>query len=96
MIDFWYIIHLHAYQYHMQQDAALYVSEGEKDAKIFHHPTGYWSKRAFKSLHHPAYYVTHLIVSVVLMLLALVETPLYLEGVHPSHQTNKIVLSVSD
>ena len=76
------------------QEAALYVSEGEKDAKIYHHPVGYWSKRAFKTLHHSAYYVTHLVASVLLMLLAVIETPLSREGQHPNHQTNKAILSV--
>ena len=79
------------------QDAALYVHEGEKDAKIFHHPEGRWSRRAFKTLHHPAYCVFHLIASVALMLLAFIETPLTLftlEGRHPTHETDKSLLSV--
>ena len=28
------------------------------------------------------------------MLLAVIETPLYLEGKHPTHQTDHIILSV--
>ena len=70
------------------QDAALYVSEGEKDAKIFHHPTGYWSKKAFKILHHPVYYVAHLIFSLLLMFLAPVETQIV-------HGGKKTILLVS-
>ena len=77
------------------QDAALYVNEGEKDAKIFHHPEGHWSRRAFKTLHHPAFCVFHLIASVLLMFLAFIETPLFFEGKPRStHQQNKILLSV--
>ena len=76
----------------IEQEAALYVSEGEKDAKIYHHPDGYWSKRAFKTLHHTLYYVTHLIASVLLMLLAIVETPMFREGKHSNDQA---ILSVS-
>lgn len=59
------------------QEAALYVTEGEKDAKIYHHPTGYWSKKAFKILHHPVYYVIHLIVSILLMFVAAAETLIF-------------------
>ena len=77
--------------YNIYQDAAVYVSEGEKDAKIFHHPEGYWPKRAFKTLHHPAYYVVHLSLSVCLMLLAIIESPLSLKGIHPTHQANPIL-----
>lgn len=71
------------------------MDEGEKDAKIFHHPKGYWSKRAYKTLHHQVYYIIHLILSLLLMLLAIVETPLSLKGIHPTHQENKVYLSVS-
>ena len=77
--------------YIMYQDAAVYVSEGEKDAKIFHHPEGYWPRRAFKTLHHPVYYVVHLSLAVCLMLLAIIESPLSQKGIHPTHQANPIL-----
>ena len=70
------------------KDAALYVREGETDAKIFHHPSGYWSKKAFKILHHPVYYVTHLIVSLLLMFMAPIETEVF-------HEWNTTALVVS-
>ena len=77
------------------KEAALYVSEGENDSKIFHHPEPEsWSRRAFIVLHHPAYYVVHLLLSVLLMLLAVIETPLSLKGIHPTHQTNPTILKV--
>ena len=38
-----------------------------------HHPTDRHSKLAFKILHHPACYITHLIVTILLMLLVLAE-----------------------
>ena len=55
------------------QEAAIYVKEGEDNEKFNHHPKGRWSKIAFKVLHHPAYYITHLIITILLMLLALSE-----------------------
>lgn len=57
------------------QEAAIFVREGEDNAKFFHHPKGRWSKLAFFILHHPAYYITHLALTTLLMLLALLETP---------------------
>ena len=69
----------------------MYVSEGEKDAKIFHHPEGFWSKRAFKTLHYPAYYIVHLVFTVSLMLLAIIESPISQKGRHPTHQENPIL-----
>ena len=57
------------------QEAAIFVREGEDNAKFFHHPKGRWSKLAFFILHHPAYYITHLMLTTLLMLLALLETP---------------------
>ena len=57
------------------QEAAIFVREGEDNAKFFHHPKDRWSKLAFFILHHPAYYITHLILTILLMLLALLETP---------------------
>ena len=55
------------------QEAAIFVKEGKDNEKFNHHPQGRWSKLAFKILHHPAYYTTHLIVTVLLILLALAE-----------------------
>ena len=49
------------------------MAEGEDNEKFIHHPRGQWSKKAFEVLHHPAYYITHLIVTILLMLLALSE-----------------------
>ena len=57
------------------QEAAIYVREGEDNDKFFNHPEGRWSKLAFFILHHPAYYITHLLLTTLLMLLALLETP---------------------
>ena len=74
------------------QEAAIFVREGEDNAKFFHHPKGRWSKLAFFILHHPAYYFTHLILTTLLLLLALLETPTS-EGLNKSART--IIVSVS-
>ena len=59
----------------LPQEAALYVREGEDNHKFPYHPRGKWSRHAYTVLHHPAYYITHLIVGILLMLLALIEQP---------------------
>ena len=57
------------------QEAALYVREGEDNDKFLSHPTGKWSKLAYKILHHPVFYVFDLLLCIMLMLLALIERP---------------------
>ena len=57
------------------QEAALYVQEGEDDAKFYQHPNSKYSKLAYDVIHHPLYHVAHLVVTVLLMLLAFAETP---------------------
>lgn len=57
------------------EEAALYVREGEDNDKFPYHPRGKWSRHAYTVLHHPAYYITHLTVGILLMLLALIEQP---------------------
>ena len=59
----------------LAQEAALLVCQGEDNAKFYHHPTGKWSKKAYKFLHHKFYHVFNLIVCVLLMLLVLGENP---------------------
>ena len=60
---------------HHLQEAALYIREGEDNDKFYSHPTGKWSKIAYKILHHPAFHVFDLALSVLLMALALIEKP---------------------
>lgn len=64
-------------KYHpfISQEAALYVREGEDNDKFYCHPTGKWSKLAYKILHHPLFHAFDLALSVLLMLLALIEKP---------------------
>jgi hypothetical protein len=57
------------------EEAALYIREGEDNDKFYSHPTGKWSKIAYKILHHPAFHVFDLALSVLLMALALIEKP---------------------
>lgn len=57
------------------QEAALYVREGEDDAKFYHHPRNKWSKVAYEILHHPIYCTFHVLVCMLLLLLAFAETP---------------------
>ena len=77
------------------QEAAIYVQEGEDNEKFVHHPTNRQSKVAFKILHHPAYYITHLIVTILLMLLALAENyPTPRDGSQISDQAQKAIFLV--
>jgi two pore calcium channel protein 1 len=57
------------------EEATLYVREGELNDKFYSHPTGRWSKLAYKILHHPVFHIFDLTLSVLLMLLALIEKP---------------------
>ena len=50
------------------------MREGEHN-RTLDYTEGRYSKMAFKILHHPVYYMTHLVLSILLVLLALVETP---------------------
>ena len=68
--------------------------EGEDDAKFYHHPTTKWSKMAYDVLHHPAYHVLHFLISVLLLLLALAETPAVGEE-RLSKEAKEILTSVS-
>ena len=78
------------------QEAAIFVQEGEDDEKFVHHPIDRYSKLAFKILHHPAYYITHLIVTILLMLLALAENyPTPRDGEQISDQSQLAILLVS-
>ena len=57
------------------QEAALIILEGEDDPKVYHHPTNKWSRRAYEIVHHRAFYLLHILVSICILLLALAETP---------------------
>jgi hypothetical protein len=59
----------------LSQEAALYIQEGEDDAKFYQHPQNKHSKRAYDTLHHYTYRIGHLIISVLLLMLALMEFP---------------------
>ena len=83
-------VHAHTYV----QEAALYVQEGEDDAKFYQHPNSYWSKQAYGALHYPAYHILHLTVAVLLLLLAMAEFPA-VGGNELNSTDEKILLSVS-
>ena len=51
------------------------MKEGENNSYTVHLNQNRWSKLAFKILHHRAYYITHLIVTILLVLLAVMEIP---------------------
>ena len=67
------------------------MREGELNDKFFNHPTGRWSKLAYKILHHPVFHVFDLLLSVALMLLALIEKP----SVFGSQSDEQPLVSVS-
>ena len=61
---------------HITQEAAIYIKEGlDTEDKFIYHPKDKFPELAYHILHHPAFCVTHLVVSVLQMLLALVEEP---------------------
>lgn len=57
------------------QEAALYVREGEDDAKFYQHPSSWFSKIAYDTLHHFTYHILHLAICVLLLVLAFAESP---------------------
>ncbi len=76
------------------QEAALYIREGEDDAKFYHHPDGVWAKRVYRILHYKLYYVLHFSVSILVLLLAFAETPSVAESLLDDNQ-KKTLVSVS-
>ena len=57
------------------------MQEGVENEKLLHHPTDTKSYWAYMMIHHPVYYITELIVCVLLMLLAFLERPEFFHGV---------------
>ena len=53
----------------------LYITEGEKNDVFLQHPKDEDGVLSYYIIHNPAYYITHLISTILLMLLALVEKP---------------------
>ena len=65
---------MHLYT-HDLQEATIYLQEGKDNDLFKAHPQGRWSKLAYNILHHPAFYISDLVVSVLLMMLAILERP---------------------
>ncbi|XP_065889561.1 two pore channel protein 1-like isoform X2 [Dysidea avara] len=61
------------------QEAAIYLREGEENEKLYHHPSSVTSYWAYMVLHNPVYYIAEFAVSVLLMLLAFLEKPTFLD-----------------
>lgn len=61
--------------YTFTQEAAIYLKEGIENERLCHHPTDSKSFWAYMAIHHPAYYITEVIVCVLLMFLAFIEKP---------------------
>ena len=53
----------------------LYITEGEKNDVFHNHPKDEDGVTSYYVIHHPAYYTTHLVSTILLMLLAMVEKP---------------------
>ena len=51
------------------------MKEGVENERLCHHPTDAKSFWAYNAIHHPAYYITEVIVCILLMLLAFIENP---------------------
>ena len=77
------------------QEAALYVREGEDNDKFIHHPTGRWSKLAYTIHHHPAFYISNLVTTILLLLLAFIEVPSIVDK-QLSHMEKMTLTTVRD
>ena len=75
------------------QEAALYVHEGEDNDAFTYHPAGKWSKLAYTILHNPVFYITDLVTSILLMLLAFIEVPTVIEDL--DHEEIEKLVAVS-
>ena len=51
------------------------MKEGNKNEPLCHHPANAESYWAYMIINHPAYYITEVIVCVLLLLLAFLEKP---------------------
>lgn len=51
------------------------MKEGVENERFYHHPTDSKSFWAYLAIHHPMYYITEVIVCILLMLLAFIENP---------------------
>jgi two pore calcium channel protein 1 len=65
------------------KNAALYLHEGENNDKFFHHPQTWWSYLAFHVVHNEVYQYTQMAISLLLMGLAIIEPPTYIDGIPP-------------
>lgn len=61
------------------QEAALYLAEGLEDEDLDNHPTNARCYRAYRVFHNPVYYITELIVCILLLLLGFIEEPTFLD-----------------
>jgi len=55
------------------------LQEGEENEKLYHHPSSATSYWAYMVLHNPVYYIAEFSISVLLMVLALLEKPTFLD-----------------
>jgi len=77
----------------LKQEAAIYLQEGEENEKLYHHPSSAISYWAYKVLHNPVYYISEFVVSVILMFLAFLEKPTFLDvPVWVSYLSNSTVI----
>ena len=61
------------------QEATIYLKEGANYEHLSYHPSDARRYIAYKVIHHPVYYVTEVLVCVMLMLLAFLEDPTYID-----------------
>lgn len=55
------------------------MQEGVENEKLWHHPTDAKSYWAYMVIHHPVYYISEFMTCVLLMLLAILERPTFLD-----------------
>ena len=61
------------------QEANIYLIEGVNYEHLSYHPSDARKYRAYRVIHYPLYYVTEVLVCVLLMLLAFLEEPTFID-----------------
>ena len=62
------------------KDAAVYLQEGESNDRFVSHPKSWWSYLAYQLVHDEVYQYIQLAVSLLLMGLAIIEPPTFIDS----------------
>ena len=62
-----------------KQEAKIYIEEGRLGERLDFHPETYISYASYLAIHNSLYYISQLLVGILLMLLAFLERPSFIE-----------------